>query len=320
MNYIAVLQTQLEKMATGAVKLLPNLIIAILLLLVTAILAKVIVRTVEKITGRSRMRADLRQLAQTLTRVFIWILGLLLVTTIIIPGFTFGSAMAGLGVGAVAIGFAFQDILENFLAGVLIMLRDKMHLGDYIEANNISGTVEKITLRETHIRQLSGELTILPNSTIFKNPVKIFSDRPFRRFELTVGVAYDTDLSRAQTVIIEALKSVATIDSERGTEVYLREFGDSSVNLLVRWWTDAKQNNAMAVQSSVVEAIKRALDSAEIEIPFPYVTHTFKERVPLGKEPGELAQLTGQDTSSEGDEGQQDAELAQAQLRAAQQD
>ena len=270
-------------MATGAVKLLPNLVIAILLLLVTAILAKVIVRTVEKITGRSRMRADLRQLAQTLTRVFIWILGLLLVTTIIIPGFTFGSAMAGLGVGAVAIGFAFQDILENFLAGVLIMLRDKMHLGDYIEANNISGTVEKITLRETHIRQLSGELTILPNSTIFKNPVKIFSDRPFRRFELTVGVAYDTDLSRAQTVIIEALKSVATIDSERGTEVYLREFGDSSVNLLVRWWTDAKQNNAMAVQSSVVEAIKRALDSAEIEIPFPYVTHTFKETVPVSQ-------------------------------------
>nr|WP_202386862.1 mechanosensitive ion channel family protein [Qipengyuania algicida] len=277
-------------MAAGAVQLLPNIVIGVVLLVATAIMVRVFVNVVEKVTGRSRMRADLRQLAQTLTRVFVWILGLLLVTTIIIPGFTFGSAMAGLGVGAVAIGFAFQDILENFLAGVLIMLRDKMHLGDYIEANNIDGTVEKITLRETHIRQFSGELTILPNSTIFKNPVKIYSDRPFRRFQLTVGVSYDTDLTRARKVIANAVKTVEGVDGDHASEVYLREFGGSSIDLLVRWWVDTKQNSLMEVQSNVVNAIKEALDQAEIEIPFPYITHTFKERVPLGKEPGETVE------------------------------
>ena len=290
MNYIKILEQQLQHMAAGAVQLLPNIVIGVILLIATAIMVRVFVNVVEKVTGRSRMRADLRQLAQTLTRVLVWILGLLLVTTIIIPGFTFGSAMAGLGVGAVAIGFAFQDILENFLAGVLIMLRDKMHLGDYIEANNIDGTVEKITLRETHIRQFSGELTILPNSTIFKNPVKIYSDRPFRRFQLTVGVSYDTDLTRAREVIANAVKTVEGVDGDHPSEVYLREFGGSSIDLLVRWWVDTKQNSLMEVQSNVVNAIKEALDEAEIEIPFPYITHTFKERVPLGKEPGETVE------------------------------
>ena len=84
--------------------------------------------------------------------------------------------IAGLGIGALAIGFAFQDIFENFLAGVLIMLREKMRIGDMIEVEGMLGKVEKITLRETYIRQLSNELTIMPNSMLFKNAVKILTD------------------------------------------------------------------------------------------------------------------------------------------------
>ena len=288
MNYIRILENQLQGMAEGAVKLLPNFVIAIIVLIITAIVARVLVGVAKKLTSRAHIREDLRQLAQTLTKVVVWIVGFLLVMTIVVPGFTFGGAVAGLGVGAVAIGFAFQDIFENFLAGVLIMLRDKMQLGDYIEANGIDGTVEKITLRETHIRQFSGELTILPNSTIFKNPVKIYSDKPFRRFQLMVGVSYDTDLKKARKTIEDAVKAVPGIDEERGSDVYLREFGGSSIDLLVRWWVDTKQNNLLEVQSSVVNAIKDALDEAEIEIPFPYITHTFKEPVPLGKRPDEV--------------------------------
>ncbi len=286
MNYVNVLQNELQGMAKGAVELLPNLVIGLIVLILTSLVARLVVGIVRKLTNRAHIREDLRQLAQTLTRVFVWILGILLIFTIVVPGFTFGGAMAGLGVGAVAIGFAFQDIFENFLAGVLIMLRDKMQLGDYIEAEGIDGTVEKITLRETHIRQFSGELTILPNSTIFKNPVKIYSDRPFRRFQLTVGVSYDTDLRKARELIQQAVGTVAGIDEERGYDVYIREFGGSSIDLLVRWWIDTKENSLFEVQNEVVVKIKDTLDQAGIEIPFPYITHTFKEVVPLGQEPG----------------------------------
>nr|WP_306300291.1 mechanosensitive ion channel family protein [Erythrobacter sp. LQ02-29] len=273
-------------MAKGAVELLPNIAIAVIVIILTSIVSRIMVGIAHKLTNKAHIREDLRQLAQTLTKVVVWIVGILLVMTIIVPDFTFGGAVAGLGVGAVAIGFAFQDIFENFLAGVLIMLRDKMQLGDYIEAEGVDGTVEKITLRETHIRQFSGELTIVPNSTIFKNPVKIYSDRPFRRFQIMVGVSYDTDLKQAREIITQAVGEVSGIDPERGYDVYIREFGASSIDFLVRWWIDTKENSLFEVQNEVVLRIKDTLDEAGIEIPFPYITHTFKEVVPLGKEPG----------------------------------
>ncbi|MCP9223282.1 mechanosensitive ion channel family protein [Erythrobacter sp. LQ02-29] len=286
MNYLNVLQNELQGMAKGAVELLPNIAIAVIVIILTSIVSRIMVGIAHKLTNKAHIREDLRQLAQTLTKVVVWIVGILLVMTIIVPDFTFGGAVAGLGVGAVAIGFAFQDIFENFLAGVLIMLRDKMQLGDYIEAEGVDGTVEKITLRETHIRQFSGELTIVPNSTIFKNPVKIYSDRPFRRFQIMVGVSYDTDLKQAREIITQAVGEVSGIDPERGYDVYIREFGASSIDFLVRWWIDTKENSLFEVQNEVVLRIKDTLDEAGIEIPFPYITHTFKEVVPLGKEPG----------------------------------
>ena len=134
-------------------------------------------------------------------KLAIWLFGVMLAATIVFPDLTPGSLFAGLGIGAVAIGFAFQDIFENFLAGVLIMLREKMRIGDTIECEAIIGKVEHITLRETHIRALSGELTVVPNSILFKNPVEILTDQDRRRFDVVVGVAYDSKLDQAAEVI-----------------------------------------------------------------------------------------------------------------------
>ena len=155
-----------------------------------------------------------------------------------------------------------------------------MKIGDNIEAEGVEGTVERITLRETHVRQFSGELTILPNSMIFKNAVKIFTDPGLRRFQITVGVAYDADVAAARKVILDAASGVDGIVTSKGAEVYAREFGASSIDFLVRWWVDTTKNSLFTVQNDVVVAIKAALDDAGIEIPFPYVTNTFKE--PLG--------------------------------------
>ncbi len=281
MNYLAVLQAQLQGMARAAIAALPSIAIALAVIFVTWFLARFAVRIALRLAGRTHLRGDLRQLVATLVKLAIWTLGFLLAATIAVPGFTFGGMIAGLGIGALAIGFAFQDIFENFLAGVLIMLRDKMQIGDNIEAEGIEGKVEKITLRETHIRQFSGELTILPNSMIFKNAVKIFTDLPERRFQMIVGVSYDADLAAARTVILDAVASVDGVVPERGAEVYAREFGASSIDFLVRWWVDTAKHSLFAVHNDVVFAVKQALDRAEIEIPYPYVTHTFAEDVPF---------------------------------------
>lgn len=281
MQYIHTLQTQLLSMAHGFVAMLPQLGLALVVLLLTWLVARFAVRIADALTGRSRLRPDLQKLVETLVRVSIWVVGLLLAAAVAIPGFTPAGIIAGLGIGALAIGFAFQDIFENFLAGVLIMLRDKMNLGDYVEAEGASGNVEKITLRETHIRQFSGELIILPNSMIFKNPVKIYSDAPERRDAIVVGVSYDSDLERSASVIHDAVASVAALAPGRPVEVFGSEFNSSSVDFNVRWWTNTRENNILVVRHEVVLAIKAALDKAGIEIPFPYVTHTFKESLPL---------------------------------------
>ena len=288
-NTFATLQDQLVGMGEGIVRALPNMAIALVILIITWIMARFAVRIADRLIGKTEMRPSLKNLVDTLVKLAIWILGLMIALTVMMPGLTPASLIAGLGIGAVAIGFAFQDIFENFLAGVLIMLREKMRIGDVIECDGISGKVEHITLRETYVRKLSGEVTLVPNSMLFKNPVEILTDVSQRRHEVLAGVSYDTDLDQAADVIRKAVESVEVVDNEKGIDVFACEFNSSSVDFKVRWWAGSSPRNGHESRDAVIRAIKRGLDDAGIEIPFPYITHTFKERVPMGTNPGEAA-------------------------------
>jgi small-conductance mechanosensitive channel len=287
---LSTLLDQLNDMGTSFVRLLPQLGIAVLVLIVTSILANFATGIADKLIGRTDLRPSLRQLVETMVKLTVWILGLLIAAIIVFPGLTVGTLIAGLGIGAVAIGFAFQDIFENFLAGVLIMVREKMRIGDVIECEGIMGKVEHITLRETHVRALSGELTIVPNSLLFKNPVEILTDNNQRRFEVVVGVSYATDLDVAAEVIRRSVTVVEEIEADKGLDIFAQEFNSSSVDFLVRWWAKSTPRGGWESRDKVVRAIKRGLDEAGIEIPFPYITHTFAVKVPLGEKPGEKAQ------------------------------
>lgn len=284
---LTTLTDQLNEMGTEFVRLLPSLGIALVIVIITTIIAGFATTIADKITGKTDLRPSLRQLIETLVKLAVWIIGLLVAMIVIFPGLTVGSLIAGLGIGAVAIGFAFQDIFENFLAGVLIMVREKMRIGDVIECEGMMGKVEHITLRETHIRKLSGEVTVVPNSILFKNPVEILTDKEQRRHDVVIGVSYDTDLDEAAEVIRKAVTGVSEVDEARGIDIFAQEFNSSSVDFLVRWWSGSTPRAGWESKDKVVRAIKRSLDDAGIEIPFPYITHTFKEKVPMGKNPGE---------------------------------
>ncbi|MAK97783.1 MAG: mechanosensitive ion channel protein MscS [Citromicrobium sp.] len=287
---LATLQDQLVDMAEGFVRALPNMAIALVIIVITWIVARIAVRGVSRAIGKTDMRPSLQNLIDTVVKLGIWIVGLMIALIVVMPGMTPASLIAGLGIGAVAIGFAFQDIFENFLAGVLIMLREKMRIGDVIECEGIIGKVEHITLRETHVRKLSGEVTLVPNSMLFKNPVEILTDEQMRRHEVIAGVSYDTDLDHAAEVIRKAVESVDVVERDKGIDVFAVEFNSSSVDFKVRWWAGSTPRNMWESKDKVIRAIKRALDDAGIEIPFPYITHTFKECVPLGRDPGEAVE------------------------------
>ena len=280
-NYIDTLRGQLQEMGEGFIETLPSLAIALFIILITWIAARFAVRISDMIVGRTEIRTSLKNLVDTIVRLTIWIIGLFVAAIVVMPDLTLASLLAGLGIGAVAIGFAFQDIFENFFAGILIMLREKMRIGDIIECEGITGKVEHITLRETHVRKLSGELTVVPNSILFKNPVEILTDVDQRRHDVVIGVSYDTNLDHAADVIRRAVENCEGVLATKGIDIFAQEFNSSSVDFMVRWWAGSTPRAKWETRDKVVRAVKAALDEAGIEIPFPYVTHTFKETVPV---------------------------------------
>lgn len=281
------INNQLSAMWYSFVQAIPSLAIALVILMITGIAASFATKIVNSIVGKTELRPSLRNLIETLVKLGVWLVGIFIAAIVIFPGMTFAGLIAGLGIGAVAIGFAFQDIFENFLAGVLIMLREKIRIGDMIECEGIMGKVEHITLRETHIRAPSGELTVVPNSILFKNPVEILTDADQRRHSVVVGVSYDTNLDKAAEVIRKAVETVDAVDIDKGINIFASEFNSSSVDFNVRWWAGSSPRAGHESRDKVVRAIKAALDNAGIEIPFPYITHTFKEKVPLDRGAGD---------------------------------
>ncbi|MEE4349221.1 MAG: mechanosensitive ion channel family protein [Pacificimonas sp.] len=276
-SIVGTLVETLEGMLRGLVAALPLIAIAAIVLILVAIVARGVSKVAGKAAEKAGERRTLVDLTQTLAKVGVWIVGILLVMTIIFPSMTLGSLIAALGIGSVAIGFAFQDVFENFLAGILLMIREKMRIGDYIVAEGVEGEVMNITLRETYLRRLSNEVTVVPNSYLFKNPVEIITDAKIRRHEITAGVSYDTDADMARDLIQKTVESCELVNADKPVQVFAKEFGASSIDYTVRWWAGSKPIDMHKSRDEVIRKVKRALDDAGVEIPFPYQTLTFKE-------------------------------------------
>lgn len=281
MDVLNILLDRVFELMRDAIRMLPQIAIALIVLIIAGLAARFARKIAKRLLGQTELRGTLVNLVETLIGVALWTLGALIAMSLVLPGVTPANILAVLGLGSVAVGFAFKDIFENFLAGVLIMLRRQMRLGDVIQCEGIEGRIEAISLRDTHVRHLSNELAVLPNAFLFKNPVTILTEQDRRRHELAVGVGYGVDLDAAREVIRNAVRAGDTVDSDRPVEVYAREFGDSSINFLVRWWSGSKPVEAHASRDEVVRLIKRALDDAGMEIPFPYRTLTFREPLPV---------------------------------------
>lgn len=177
--------------------------------------------------------------------------------------------LGALGLVGIALAFAFQDILENLIAGFGIQIRRPLRPGDEIMTNDFEGVVRDITLRTTQITTFDGETVYLPNALVWKNPIVNETDRPTRRTTLTVGVAYDTDLDRAKAVLEDATRSIPGVLETPATTARVLEFGDSSIDFVVHFWHRPQMAEVWRVRDEVARGIKRALDEAGIVIPFP---------------------------------------------------
>lgn len=281
MSFLDPLFEQLDVMWVGFIKFLPMMGIALVVLLLTMVFSKVARLVLRKIFDQSDIRPSLQSLAFSLLKIGVWTLGTLVALTIIFPSLTPAKILAALGLGSIAIGFAFQDVFENFLAGVMIMLRQSMRIGDFIECEDIDGKIEQINIRDSYIRQTDGQLVLVPNSKLFKNAVFIRTDQELRRFDIVCGVAYDVDLVKAKKVIKEAVEGIDIVNKDKPVQVFASEFNSSSVDFTIRWWAKSKPIDMYESRDVVIMTVKKALDDANIEIPFPYRTLTFKERLQI---------------------------------------
>ncbi|MFD1344551.1 mechanosensitive ion channel family protein [Litorisediminicola beolgyonensis] len=295
------MRAQLETYTTGFWALLPQLVAALLWVLFVWFAVHLVQWLLPRVLGKARMRRALVDVLLMLATVGLWLFGVLIAVTIAFPSITPGRALTALGVGGVAIGFAFKDVFENFLAGILLLIREPFRIGDFIECEGIEGEVEEITVRDTHVRQTDGQIVVAPNAMFFKNPVTIRTAQDIRRITVMCGVSYDTDVDAARDVILGAVREVDSVRNDvRDVQVFAQAFGSSSIDFEVTWWTGSRPVDIRASRDKVVAAVKRALDEAGMEIPFPYRTLTFKEPLPIRREDApEESEETGESEESE---------------------
>ncbi len=261
---------------TDFVARLPMLGIAVVILLLAWLLAWTSLRIARRIVG-ARARPSLVRVIERLIKLAIWATSLLLAVIVVFPGVSPAKALGGLGLLSVAVGLAFRDTFENFFAGMLMLWKYPFEAGDFIECGELRGRVEHVHIRMTTLREVTGELLLVPNSRLFKNPVRVLTDQPERRISIITAVAYSVDLAAALTVIESAMADCEHVMRERPPQVLAHEFGNSGMEIEVAWWCGATPLEVRRSRSAVVVAVKAALDTAGMEIPFPYRTLTFAE-------------------------------------------
>lgn len=273
--------SSINDLLVSFVQHIPYVTGALVVLLLTWLLSRAIDSFGSRALDKWDKRESVKELILRLVGIFVTVLGLLLAAIVLFPGLTPAKALGGLGLVSIAVGLAFKDIFENFFAGILILWRFPFERGDFIECEGIMGRVERVLVRMTYIRLTSGELVVVPNALLFKNPVTVLTSLPTRRVTIMAGVAYDVDVPAAVEVIEAAVDGCESVNHERPIQIFPQGFGASSIDIEVTWWTQSKPVDVRRSRAEVVIAIKQALDAAGMEIPFPYRTLTFKEPLPV---------------------------------------
>ena len=272
MALIETIKKSIQELIGSAVKIFPALLTAIIILFLTRFAAQFAQSIAQNIARRTVSSKSLQFLMAKIASTVTWVFGILLACVIAFPGLRLGDIIATLGLSSVAIGFAFQDIFKNFLAGILILLQQPFRIGDQIIVNDYEGTVDQIDIRTTQIITYGRERVVIPNSTVFTSVVQVRTALGHRRTDLAVGVDYNTPLSQAADILERTISQVEGVLDKPAPEIDLVGFGDSSIDFMIRYWTLPQQKQVRHVKTRAILSIKQAFDKADINIPYPIRT------------------------------------------------
>ena len=247
---------------------LPNILGGIVFVAVAWVVGRLVANGVRK-GLRHKDLVDLGGVLSSLVFGLIIAAAVLVASVIIFPSVQPATIISSLGIGSVAIGFAFKDILQNLLAGILLLINRPYRRGDQIVVKDFEGTVEHIQSRATLIKTYDGRRVIIPNSDIYTSPVIVNTAFPTRRDQFDIGIGYGDKPDRAITVFVEAIAQVEGVETDPAPEVLPWKLDASSVILRARWWTASKRTELIHLRARVILAIWRAAAENGIDLPFP---------------------------------------------------
>jgi len=272
-NEYQTIMTSANHLLQQMISRIPYLIVASLVFVIFWVLSIFFKKAVTRILGSRKHHQNLVTVFRRVGSALILFLGFMVAMIIAVPSFTPGKLIGALGIGSVAIGFAFKDIFQNLLSGILLLLSEPFRIGDQIISGNFEGTVEDIQIRATTIRTYDGRKVVIPNSQLYTSTMTVNTAYSQRRLEFDVGIGYENNIIDAQRVILSVLKAAPTVSKLAEPSVIATALADSSVVLRVRWFIDdGTQTNRVASINEVIILVKKALEEANISIPFPVTT------------------------------------------------
>ncbi|MDQ1833727.1 mechanosensitive ion channel family protein [Massilia scottii] len=266
---LSVAYERLEQLGTEALRLLPGVGIAIAIFVLFLVAAHWTRWLVQHLNAR-RFHHNLVTVLGRMAQWGIILVGLLLAITIAFPSFTPANLISALGITGIAIGFAFKDLFENFLAGILILITEPFRIDDQIMFGAFEGTVETIETRATMIRTYDGRLVVIPNAELFKGSFIVNTAFPTRRLEYDVTIGNGDDILKAKEVMLRVLARLSGIEASPAPDALVIEYADAGVKIRIRWWIKPpRRADALALRDQVLCAVKAELTRHGIDLPYP---------------------------------------------------
>ncbi|WBM71351.1 small-conductance mechanosensitive channel MscS [Buttiauxella sp. WJP83] len=249
-----------------------NIVAAIAIIIVGMIVARIVSNAINRVMVARNIDATVADFLSALVRY--GIIAFTLIAALGRVGVQTASVIAVLGAAGLAIGLALQGSLSNLAAGVLLVTFRPFRAGEYVDLGGIAGSVLNVQIFSTTLRTLDGKIVVVPNGKIIAGNIINFSREPIRRNEFIIGVAYDSDIDKVKQILTDIITSDERVLKDRDITVRLNELGPSSINFVVRAWSNSA--DLQDVYWDVLERIKKALDANDIGIPHPQMDVNFK--------------------------------------------
>ncbi len=249
-----------------------NIVAALAIIIVGLIIARMISNAVNRLMISRKIDATVADFLSALVRY--GIIAFTLIAALGRVGVQTASVIAVLCAAGLAVGLALQGSLSNLAAGVLLVMFRPFRAGEYVDLGGVAGTVLSVQIFSTTMRTADGKIIVIPNGKIIAGNIINFSREPVRRNEFIIGVAYDSDIDQVKQILTNIIQSEDRILKDREMTVRLNELGASSINFVVRVWSNS--GDLQNVYWDVLERIKREFDAAGISFPYPQMDVNFK--------------------------------------------